>query len=538
MRPNLPPEARPNMISWSSNSGINTQQHCYFSRLWIIVFNYLSLFFKAYRSSYQDPRILLLMSNSTIIRTCLILLFALQLLACKEPAPIIKVSTESVDVNYLQNPVSIQFSIENADGKEITASALHSWVHDLDIKQDVLSFIVDENNSGGERSTTVTLEYPGAVPVSVRINQSWSAAKIVLTPASASWEYTGGSGSFTFEIICPREGAAVSVNCENKWIDIVSRDDNRVDYAVAENNSGSDRTGKIVLNYGSFATVEFLVSQKWSAPEIALSPASASWEYIGGNGSFSFDIVNPLSDADISVHSNCNWIAEVVSSNHGVSYTVLENNSGNVRDGKIVLNYGSYTVKEFFIHQSWAQSVIKLNPTYAEVGYGGELIEFSYVIENPRNRATLQGNSDSDWIKELSILDSRIRFQVQGNNSGKSRTGHLYIDYGSYAHSAFDIIQNGHPSSVMSLNLSSLEIILNSHYQLIATVIPEDSELEWTSSAPQVASVQQNGLVSALSKGEATITVKSKAGGVFASCKVVVSPPTGGTEDMGEEIWK
>ena len=149
---------------------------------------------------------------------------------------------------------------------------------------------------------------------------------------------------------------------------------NRFPPPAAENNSGSDRTGKIVLNYGSFATVEFLVSQKWSAPEIALSPASASWEYTGGSGSFSFDIVNPLSDADISVHSNCNWIAEVVSSNHGVSYTVLENNSGSVRDGKIVLNYGSYTVKEFFIHQSWAQSVIKLNPTYAEVGYGGELI--------------------------------------------------------------------------------------------------------------------------------------------------------------------
>lgn len=476
----------------------------------------------------------------TTFRTSIMLCITLLLLACQEPTPIIKASVDSITVEYSKSSVSIQVSIENSNGSQLTARSSSSWVNGFVIEQDTVSFFVDENNSGRERSTTVILEYPGAEPVSVSINQAWAAAVIVLTPHIGLWEYTGGNDSFSFEINNPREGASITVNCEDSWIEVTSCLDNRVNYTVAENNSGKAREGKIILKYGSFATAEFSVSQKWSDPIIVLTPAAANWGYSGGDGTFAFDIVNPLLNTDILIYSNYDWITVINSSNTSVSYTVLENNSGKARDGKIVLSYGSFAVAEFIVDQSWSESSIVLTPTNAEVGHEGGSIEFNYEIQNPRQGATLDANvdSDCDWIKEVSITDSSIVVHVNENASGKSRTCNLYLTYGTHAYSYIGIVQNGTPASELSLQESYLDIVVNSQHQLVATVLPEDSELEWSSSAPQVASVQQNGLVSALSKGEATITVQSKAGGSIASCLVVVTPPSGGTEDMGEDIWK
>lgn len=63
--------------------------------------------------------------------------------------------------------------------------------------------------------------------------------------------------------------------------------------------------------------------------------------------------------------------------------------------------------------------------------------------------------------------------------------------------------------------------------QLTATVIPADAfndRLEWSSSDEEIAAVDADGLVTALSPGTATVTAASTDGtGITASCEVVVS---------------
>ena len=78
----------------------------------------------------------------------------------------------------------------------------------------------------------------------------------------------------------------------------------------------------------------------------------------------------------------------------------------------------------------------------------------------------------------------------------------------------------------IALNASTVMLYTKENYQLSATVGPEvaaNKTVAWTSSNSAVASVDQNGLVTALSAGSAMITVKAQDGsGVESSCVVTV----------------
>lgn len=79
------------------------------------------------------------------------------------------------------------------------------------------------------------------------------------------------------------------------------------------------------------------------------------------------------------------------------------------------------------------------------------------------------------------------------------------------------------PVSSVSLSASVLELYIADSFQLVATVNPPDAtyELKWWSDSPETATVDNNGLVTALSEGTANVSVQ--AGEQVASCAVTVS---------------
>ena len=83
------------------------------------------------------------------------------------------------------------------------------------------------------------------------------------------------------------------------------------------------------------------------------------------------------------------------------------------------------------------------------------------------------------------------------------------------------------PVTSISLNRSSLTMEALETYQLQASVYPSDAadrRIQWSSSDPAVATVDENGLVTALKKGTATITAAALDGsGVTRTCAVTVS---------------
>ena len=83
------------------------------------------------------------------------------------------------------------------------------------------------------------------------------------------------------------------------------------------------------------------------------------------------------------------------------------------------------------------------------------------------------------------------------------------------------------PVTGISLNKSSLTMDALGTFQMTASVYPDsanDKRITWSSSDPAIASIDENGLVTALKKGTATITAAAMDGsGVKSTCKVTVS---------------
>ena len=83
------------------------------------------------------------------------------------------------------------------------------------------------------------------------------------------------------------------------------------------------------------------------------------------------------------------------------------------------------------------------------------------------------------------------------------------------------------PVDDVTLNVDSMELEEGETGQLIATVTPDDADNKnviWSSSDEDIATVNQNGMVTAIKEGTTTITVTTEDGGKTATCTVVVIP--------------
>ncbi len=77
----------------------------------------------------------------------------------------------------------------------------------------------------------------------------------------------------------------------------------------------------------------------------------------------------------------------------------------------------------------------------------------------------------------------------------------------------------------VTLNLTTTTIEVGKTQQITATILPSDASnrsVSWESSNPSVARVSTTGLVTAVAKGDATITVTTADGGKTAQCTVAV----------------
>lgn len=90
------------------------------------------------------------------------------------------------------------------------------------------------------------------------------------------------------------------------------------------------------------------------------------------------------------------------------------------------------------------------------------------------------------------------------------------------------------PVQGVNLNRKDLMLLPGETYTLVATVLPADASdktVSWSSSSPEVVTVDQNGNVTTLAEGTAVVTVT--ASGFTASCTVTVEKSN--TEGYGDE---
>lgn len=93
----------------------------------------------------------------------------------------------------------------------------------------------------------------------------------------------------------------------------------------------------------------------------------------------------------------------------------------------------------------------------------------------------------------------------------------------------------------VTLNKTELDLIVDATEQLTATVLPNDAtnkNVSWSSNNTAVATVN-NGLVTAVAAGNATITVTTEDGNKTATCTISVTAPAGGDDDGDcEYVWE
>jgi len=138
---------------------------------------------------------------------------------------------------------------------------------------------------------------------------------------------------------------------------------------------------------------------------------------------------------------------------------------------------------------------------------------------------TVTVNNGHSWSEEWS-LDEENHWRICENSSCSEITDKNVHADGTDADYACDAC--GYICYIQELSLDKTEAELKNGetLQLTATIIPADATnqtLKWTSSEETVATVTEDGLVTAVGVGEVTITAETQDGsGLSASCVIDV----------------
>ncbi len=190
------------------------------------------------------------------------------------------------------------------------------------------------------------------------------------------------------------------------------------------------------------------------------------------------------------------------------------------------VKYSSYCFVNFYhkAETTPVESVI-VTPDTALM-YVGDTIELTAIVypEDATNKSIIWSSSDEN----VATVDQQGVVTAVGK--GEATITAESVD-GPSATCAVTVNEVEIQYSI-SLNASQATLSIGETFQLIATLNPSDDEatMEWKSSDSEVATVDANGLVTAVSGGIASITVE--ANGASATCEVTVNKLT------QEIIWE
>ena len=328
---------------------------------------------------------------------------------------------------YSDREIEWDYDIENpVEGFNLVVKEAPEWcggVKGVTVEGNKIRF--STNPTAESLSGKFVLSYLSAADLEVEVEQS--AAQIVLDGTSATFDYSSATGEFAYTIPNKQEGYELEIKADVDWIVDIKNDGDKITYSVLENNSGSERVGKIKLTYAG-VSADYTVTQKYSATLIILSPSSATHTYVGGSYSFKYVVENPREGNNVSVSTPDSWITGVKEVDGVVSYTVSENNSGAARTGNVTLTYGDYSI-DFTITQTYSAVSITLSPSSSTHDYPSGTYTFNYTISNPREGQKVSVSTSDSWIIVLRDVNGEVSYTVSENNSGVYRAGKVTVSY-------------------------------------------------------------------------------------------------------------
>ena len=445
------------------------------------------------------------------------------------------------DVNYAY--ITVKY-VDAADNTEIAESTTETKkvgsTYSVSPKT-ISKYQVDESltsNATGtvvKGTTTVVFKYNLLAnnTIYLKNDASWSS------PCAYMWNNKSGVNNGKWPGV-----SMTVVNADQKIYEISYSVDDPFDMIIFDNNGGS-QTGNITIPTDGTNCYNNSTG-KWEtyAPDLGDKVKSVSLNKTSdtiqvGNTDALKATVNPSS----AKNKNVTW----KSSNSSVATVSASGVVTAVAEGSATITVttedGGYT------------ATCTVTVTSEPVNQGR-----TYYLINSSNLATPcaytwvdGGGNDGAWPgTKMTLVDSAKKLykvelaetsksnMIIFSNNGGSQTGNIKIPtdgkncYDMAAGTWSTYTENIAVTSV-SLNKTSATIKKGNTVALSATVNPSNATnkaLAWSSSNSSVASVSTSGVVTAVSKGSAVITVKTTDGGYTATCNVTVTEPVTPVEDL------
>lgn len=211
-----------------------------------------------------------------------------------------------------------------------------------------------------------------------------------------------------------------------------------------------------------------------------------------------------------------------------------------VTDKSESISGGSYVTKISFIIQN--NSIHNISSIYGNMGFyfgdiklGNGNISFNTAVDASSSDTTViefKGNTEVyQKLYETPYDNLGLTYQITSIVFDNSDNTSTHWQYNNSEAKWIKIADANTPSEMpvkvedVYLDQSSVTLEIGENTSLVAYIYPEnatDSSIEWNSSDPLVATVDNNGNVSALAEGEAIIYATNEASGKFATCTINV----------------
>lgn len=179
---------------------------------------------------------------------------------------------------------------------------------------------------------------------------------------------------------------------------------------------------------------------------------------------------------------------------------------------------------------------VSLNKTTLSLAEATKETLVATVSPDKATEKTVTWSSDKADIATVSATG-----EVTAIKAGTATITVKTKDGGKTATCAVTVTPTGIPVTGITLNKTELSLKVEETTTLVATVAPEDAtnkNVKWNSDKPEIVTISDQSVVTAVASGEAIITATTEDGNKTATCKVTVTiaPPLG--IQVGDYFYK
>ena len=149
---------------------------------------------------------------------------------------------------------------------------------------------------------------------------------------------------------------------------------------------------------------------------------------------------NPVAYGAVNVSSKTAWILNLKASDGHITFTTVANSTTSSRDGVIIVTYCGIE-QEIKVRQAGQTKFLLKNHNYVVIS-ANHTNSIQYTIENAVPGKKIVASNYPSWIRNITVDNNKIFFEVDKNPSGDKRSCAIDFTYDGVKQT-LNIVQNG-----------------------------------------------------------------------------------------------